>query len=307
MTKAFVAAISSCFMLVGCMSSVRVYRSNSLTEQPRGIPFYVKTGVCKQETTWLEPQYILTYESKAGAASRGPLEKVLNRSEFLNQEVQTFIADPSNTALLRRIFDDPRAYPGPNSINESDPASITGQEMLGNWMRVSNTGAVEAVVDYADVFYLNSARPLAGTTQVDAKLAADGTLTEGSAQLNDQTLATIASTISSLVSSATTAAKFVGLDAQVEIKITVKTRVYKHTHSQYPSLGKSATPATCPALAGGVFGGSFAVTEVADSAGAKPTAGDNTIGISGSIVLPKSATPTSPAPAPTGTPTPPKK
>jgi hypothetical protein len=231
----------------------------------------------------------------------------LNRNEFLKKEVQDFIANPTDTTALKRIFDDPTAYPGPSSINESDPSGVTEQEKEGNWMRVSNTGAVEAVVDYENVFYLNSARPLAGTTQVDAKLAADGTLTEGSAQLNDQTLATIASTISSLVSSATTAAKFVGLDAQAEIKITVKTKVYKHTHSQYSNLGKPATPATCLALAGGVFGGSFAVTEAADSAVAKPTGGDNTISVSGSIVLPKSAAPTSPAPAPTGTPTPPKK
>ena len=201
----------------------------------------------------------------------------------------------------------PHTYPGPTSTNESDSSRITEQEKAGNWLRVSNTGAVEAVVDYGSVFYLNSARPIAGTTQVDAKLAADGTLAEASAQLQDQTLATIASTISSLVSSASTAAKIVGLDAQVEIKVTVKTKFYKHTHSQYLSLDKPASPTTCPASSSGVLGGSFTVTEVTDSASAKPASGDNTITVSGSIVLPKSTASTSSAPAPTEKPTPPKK
>src|SRR5713101_3681637 len=58
---------------------------------------------------------------------------------------------------------------------------------------------------------------------------------------------------------------------------------------------------TCPALSSGVLGGSFTVAEVTDSTSAKPTGGDNTIRVSGSLVLPKSVAPTSAAPAPRGT------
>jgi hypothetical protein len=308
MTIRFAALLVLCLALVGCFSGVRVSRSNSLGDPPKGIPFYAKTGVCKQQTDWLEPQYILTYESKSGTTATGPVDKVLSRQQFLQRTVQDFIANPGPPSSWKTaIFD----LPGPDSINESNSADITREEAAGNWVRASNSGAVEAVVDYSNVFYLNSARPLAGTTQVDAKLAADGTLTEGSVQVQDQTLAAI----SSLISSASTAATGFAAahttttePAQPEYKLSVKTKVYKHTHSQYLDLKTPATPFTCVASPSGVLGGSFSVAEVADSSKSKADGDkDNTISVSGSIVLPKTAPPSSPPPAPSGTTSTPKK
>jgi len=306
MTTRFAVVLICSLSLVGCMSSVRVYRSDSLAAPPKGIPFYAKTGVCKQQTVWLEPQYTLTYEAKAAGLSYGPIDKVLNRQEYLQEDVQDFIAkpDPDPDVWTKTIF----SLPGPLVFDEGDTDKIKSQESAGNWIRTANTGAVEAAVDYGNVFYLNSARPLAGTTQVDAKLATDGTLTEGSAQLQDQTLATIASTISSLVSSASTAATTAGalgskLAApviQAEAKLTVKTKIYTHTHSQYATSQYAAkapaTPADCTAAPSGVLGGSYTVSEAADSTNAKPASAgkDNTITVSGSIVLPKAAAPTAP-------------
>ena len=297
MTIRLAALLIFCLALIGCFSSVRVSRSNSLGDPPQGIPFYAKTGVCRQQTDWFEPQYILTYESKSGTTAT----KVLSRQQFSQKTVQDFIADPgAPSAWKTAIFD----LPGPDSINESISAEIAKEETSGNWVRVSNTSAVEAVVDYSNVFYLNSARPLAGTTQVDAKLAADGTLTEGSVQVQDQTL----EAISSLISSASTAATVfaaphtttTGL-AQPEYKLSVKTKVYKHSHSQYLDLKTPATPFTCVASPSGVVGGSFTVTEVADSSKSKADGDkDNTISVSGSIVLPKAA-PSSSPPPPSGT------
>jgi hypothetical protein len=308
MTMRLAALFILCLALVGCFSGVRVSRSNSLGDPPKGIPFYAKTGVCKQQSDWLEPQYILTYESKSATTATGPVDKVLSRQQFSQKTVQDFIASPgAPSAWKTAIFD----QPGPDSINESNSADITREEAAGNWVRVSNSGAVEAVVDYGNVFYLNSARPLAGTTQVDAKLAADGTLTEGSVQVQDQTLAAIGS----LISSASTAATgFAGAHitttepAQSENKLSVKTKVYKHTHSQYLDLKTPATPFTCSASPSGVLGGSFTVTELADSSNAKPSGADkdNTISVSGSIVLPKAAPASSPPPASGATPTPKK-
>ncbi|MGB8524634.1 MAG: hypothetical protein WCD43_16840 [Candidatus Acidiferrales bacterium] len=286
---------------------MRVSRSNSLGDPPKGIPFYAKTGVCRQQTDWLEPQYILTYESKSGTTATGPVDKVLSRQQFSQKTVQDFIANPgAPSAWKTAIFD----LPGPDSINESNSADITREEAAGNWVRVSNSGAVEAVVDYGNVFYLNSARPLAGTTQVDAKLAADGTLTEGSVQVEDQTIAAI----SSLISSASTAAAGFAAPhitttepAQPENKLSVKTKVYKHSHSQYLDLKTPATPFTCVASPSGVAGGSFTVTEVADSSKSKADGDkDNTISVSGSIVLPKAAPSSSPLPPSGTTPTPKK-
>jgi len=303
MTIRLAALLILCLALIGCFSSVRVSRSNSLGDPPQGIPFYAKTGVCRQQTDWLEPQYILTYESKSGTPATGPVDKVLSRQQFSQKTVQDFIADPgAPSAWKTAIFD----LPGPDSINESISAEIAKEETSGNWARVSNTSAVEAVVDYSNVFYLNSARPLAGTTQVDAKLAADGTLTEGSVQVQDQTL----EAISSLISSASTAATGFAAPhttttelAQPEYKLSVKTKVYKHSHSQYLDLKTPATPFTCVASPSGVVGGSFTVSEVADSSKSKADADkDNTISVSGSIVLPKAAPPSSPPSGTTPTP-----
>jgi len=306
-TRLAILAVLS-LALGGCMSSVRVSQSTSLASPPKGIPFYAKTGACKQETAWLEPQYIVTYESKIGASSFGPVDKVLNRQQFMKPAVQGFLVAPQASADWQKII---FAEPGPDVVNETNPSDIKKEVDEGNWTEASNTAEVDAVVDYGNVFYLNSARPLAGTTQVDAKLSADGTLTEGSAQVNDQTIATVASAISSLVTSATTAAKFVESQGTSDNTITVKTKVYKHTHSQYlPPVDAStkaatATPSACIASPSGVVGGSFVVTEATDSTNAKPatTDKDNTISVSGSIVLPK----TSAAPSPTapsgGTPT----
>jgi hypothetical protein len=286
-----------CLALVGCFSGVRVSRSNSLGDPPKGIPFYAKTGACKQETDWLEPLYILTYESKSGTTSTGPVDKVLSRREFSQRSVQDFIATPSDPhAWKTTIFE----LPGPDAINESNAADIAKQEAAGNWVRASNIGALEAVVDYANVFYLNSARPLAGTTQVDAKLGTDGTLTEGSVRVQDQTIAAMSSLVTSASTAATTVAKGFApppTSTPADNKLTVKTKVYEHAHSQYLDLKTPATPSTCTASSSGVLGGWFTVSEVTEPGNAKPTGADtgNTISVSGSIVLPKEAPPKPPA------------
>jgi hypothetical protein len=296
----------TCISLAGCMSSARVYRSNSLNAPPHGIPFYSKTAICKQETIWLEPQYTLTFSMKSGAQAYGPIQKVLSRKEYLQPFVQDFVLHPRQDVWEKSIL----PLPVPTLFNEGNGEAerqIICLEHSGNWARISNTGTLEAVVDYSNVFYLNSARPLAGQTQVDAKLASDGTLTEGSAQLQDQTLATIASSISSLVGDATNVMKIVGLEASPEFRVSISTKIYKHSHVRYVGdAGKPATAGSCLADPNGVFGPSYTVTEATDASGGKPAGADkdNTISISGSIVLPKQAAPlATSAPGPTTPPT----
>lgn len=233
------------------------------------------------------------------------LKKVLTRTEFLDKTVQSFILEPSDPEVWSEKI---VQLPGPVSVDESDKPKILAQETLGNWARVANTAAIEPVVNYSVVFYLNSRRPLAGTGQIDGKLAADGTLTEGSAQIQDQTLATVASAISSLTGSASTVAKIVGLEASPEFKLTVKTKFYKHTHDQY--YGKlGLAPNECNPASDGVFGGWFLVAEATDSAGSKSSSAekDNTISVTGSIVLPKSLGTTPSTTSPSGSTTPAKK
>lgn len=293
MVPRLIALLLLCPLLSGCMSSVRVYRSNSLASPPQGIPFYVKTSVCKQESVWIEPQYLLTFQV-TGAQPYGPMQKILTRQEYRSDAVEHFIGAPNPNTWHMTIL----SLPGPVPVNEESPSAVANQENFGNWIEVANTGAVETVVDYEDVFYLNSGRPLTGTTQVDAKLGPDGTLAEASAQVQEQTLSTIASTLGSVAGAVTTAA-VAGIAAAVqaphpgpENHLTIATRSYQHTHTAYS--GFPARPDTCVPQPSGVFNGSFAVTEV--KAAAEKTANPgNTINVSGSIQLPKPAAAPSPA------------
>ncbi len=289
-----------CPLLSGCMSSVRVYKSDSLGKPPKGIPFYVKTAVCKQETVWMEPQYVLTFGATTGNTSSGP-QKILSRQQYLQETVQHFIQAPDQNTWRTKIIN----LPGPDLVSEDSQAAVENEEKIGNWIKVANVGAIEVVVDYGDVFYLNSARPLAGTTQVNAKLASDGTLTESSVQLQEQTLSTIATTIGSVAGAVTTAG-LAGITSGVlphvvpENHLNIATRNYKHTHTAYS--GSPAKPDTCLPEPGGVFKGSFVVADVSKPA-TKPAAADkeNVISVSGSIQLPKPAAPPSSAAPPSTT------
>jgi len=236
----------------------------------------------------------------------GPSQKVLTRLQYMTPEVQGFLISPTvkDWYTIGIVSVDA----GPFNEGESSEASIKriqDEETSGNWLRVSNTGAIEAAVDYSVTYYLNSSRPLAGSTQVDAKLAADGTLTEGSAQVNDQTLATIASTISSLVGSAVSIAKsnieVQGGKVKSEGKASVKTTIYQHTHYQYSIDPGEIMLDGCLPEPKGVTGGSFTVSEVSDpTAKASDTNKENTISVTGSIVLPKAATTPATTAPPTG-------
>ena len=106
--------------LVGCFSSVRVRRSASLSENPQGIPFYAKTSVCKQQTVWVEPQYTLSYEAKDVGVPFGPVEKVLNRKDYLQKSVQDFIAAPDSPSKWKEIVFD-FARPNFNQRRGSQP------------------------------------------------------------------------------------------------------------------------------------------------------------------------------------------
>ena len=287
MIPRLMALLVLCPLLSGCMSSVRVYRSDSLGSPPKGIPFYVKTSVCKQESVWIEPQYVLTFQV-TGDHPYGPMQKILTRQEYRSDAVQRFIGAANPNTWQAAVL----SLPGPVPVNEESPSAVANEENFGNWMEVANTGAVEMVVDYEDVFYLNSGRPLTGTTQVNAKLGPDGTLAEASAQVQEQTLSTIASTLGSVAGAVTTVALArAAATAQVsrapsENHLTIATRTYQHTHTAYS--GFPARPDTCAPQPNGVFSGSFAVTEV-KAAGEKTANSGNTISVSGSIQLPKAA------------------
>jgi hypothetical protein len=176
-----------------------------------GIPFYVKQGVCKRETVWLEPRYMLTLTVWVDDQPPVTHTLALSHSAYRSDQVQhllkmlTGLSDPYKLADARNL-----ACPADiGNLWDSVKADITDgldlgttiseAEKAGKVIRISNTAKLGASVDYTHPYFINARSPWIGTSQVDAKLASDGTLTEGSGQVDDETWSTILSTVSSLV------------------------------------------------------------------------------------------------------------
>jgi hypothetical protein len=204
-----------------------------------GVPFYLKVGACKKLSVWLEPQYTLTLT--LAVDKRPPITHTLTltRSAYTSDpDVKNLLktlagisgkhpinrADPFGCpAKLRDQWEDPKVLANIVPLEEiEDRPGIAQAAAAHNIILVSNAATVTTAVDYSHVYYMNAKTPWIGTAQVDAKLADDGTLTEGSGQVDDETWSTILSTISSL------AGDFTGASAAA-----------------------AAAPAAAPAAAGG--------------------------------------------------------
>jgi hypothetical protein len=187
-----------------------------------GIPFYAKKGVCKRETIFIEPRFIVDVEISRKGDSSITHEMTLSRSEFKDDSFKNLLAD------LKKLSDadEKHQYSGPDTcyINDewgnvfktSYSADDSGKVLCdvrggkdkcksldsalndGSILHVSTNSSIEAQVDYSQVYYLNSRTPWIGNSSVDAKLQADGTLNEGNVAANDQTWSTILNTIGSV-------------------------------------------------------------------------------------------------------------
>ena len=286
-----------------------------------GIPFYTKIAMCKEESIWAEPVYTLTLkrtttfkfvdEAKAKAAGAklpAPVvrtrRKLLSLSQFqpTNQDLQTLLsllnksdtnADPdTDIPQIDAAWDALNAHPDyvPLSISEDQIAQSP------NALLMSKTSAPEAVVDYATAYYLNAPRPWVGTSQVDEKLAADGTLAEGSVQVQGQTLSTILTAVTSILTAVLSKVPAIGFvpetaDATTtsdQYELTVQKDLYQHTHARYVSFAKP-----CPIE---LVTTSYALTITAATQSPASKDDPNTVKVSGTIILPKSQPSTPPAP-----------
>jgi hypothetical protein len=324
-----VALLLSTCGLVGCgHPTVAVFSSaNAKAPDLPGVPFYIKHGVCTEETVWLEPQYTLSLAVTADKQPPVTRTLTVNRAGYLAEDTQSLITALTGLggdAALDQVNVErcPGAIGGewdavaaaekknwPVAGMDGSAASLMDAEAAGNLARVSNTAAVTTEVDYSKMYYINSKTPWIGTGSVNAKLATDGTLSEGGAQVQDQTWSTILGTVSSLAGSFTglgaaeaagsAGAGFVAEDLKpggttfacprrsgwpvpvktVKYAYSLATVVYKHDHVE-----KTGEVGSCAARAGGVTGGSFTVTNVSE---AKEKADKDAIKVSGSITLPK--------------------
>jgi hypothetical protein len=295
-----------------------------------GIPFYLKHGVCTRETVWLEPQYTLSLT--VSADDEEPIRKtmVLNRQGYQSGPTQGLISALSGLSGTYKL-DAGHADKCPSVIghqwDETETANagnhpginidlvaggLTAAEGTGNFIRVTNAASVTTEVDYTQLYYINATTPWIGSGSLDAKLAPDGTLSEGNAQVQDQTWSTIFGTITGLVgdvfgvgsASATPTVQPAGpvqpesiqqsqpaaafachagpgwpaAHTSVKYQYSLTTAMYKHDH-----VDKSGDVSACTPTGGGVTGGSFTITEVKKDDG-KPD--KNAITVSGTVTLP---------------------
>jgi hypothetical protein len=192
--------------------------------------------MCKRETVWAEPKYTLQVNVLVGDTPVTNRSIVLPRSYMLGNEnppspdnLKTVLSDLAVLSAARDAHDlgDPAQHLCPGDVKtawetldadvkaktqptfcEEAPGgaceNIAAAEADGNLLRVSNSASVVAEVDYEHVYYMNTKTPWIGNASVDAKLQADGTLTEGNIQANDQTWSTILSTIGGIATDVAT-------------------------------------------------------------------------------------------------------
>ncbi len=288
-----------------------------------GVPFYVKRGVCKRETIWLEPRINVDVTIAVENDVAITHHMVLTQSQFDSQAARDLLA---NLGVLQAASksDSPQQYDTckikaqwdslQNKVSTSNKPLCDTQGSSektkctplrdalnrGDLLLASNAGSIEVQVDYSQVYYLNTKTPWIGNASVDAKLATDGTLSEGNVQANDQTWATILNTVSSLASDltslgtakiaaapkATSTTQLTGKDYDLPIqqpqpvctspdwpepskaevyKATVTAEIYLHDHVKYdPSINNLAN---CQVNAEGVTDGNVTITKKDSSGG----------------------------------------
>jgi hypothetical protein len=311
-----------CIFMTGCLSTVRIKRDplkpSELDEMKnetdvQGIPFYTKTAMCKQQTTWLQPFYTLTLKTttktafvneeaanKESEATKKPRPNLPEPTVITKNKVLAFsdyTKDPSVLKLRTCLAktgnltqcDVEQLWNEIAKLLTYVPLEVTEEDLvkpeLGFAVKVANSSSPELCVDYSRVYYYNSAQPWIGSSQLSAKLAADGTLSEGSAQITSQTLSTflpVSAVLSAITKSSVKAAEEAyAMERKVQYELTIKEDAYKHTHSKYVSF---STP--CAVDPKGVMT-EYALTITLSGEKEEKKDEGNTVKVSGSVVLPK--------------------
>ena len=274
----FVGVTLAVSVLAGCGHPAIRVASAAKAGAPElpGLPFYLRHGVCTQETVWLEPQYTLSLSVTADAQPATTKTLVLDRVGYQREETQSLMTAMSGLSG-NYTLDEEHADKCPSAIGavwdrtvaanrmnhpvagmDGSATSMEKAESAQNLIRVVNTATVTNEVDYSKLYYINARTPWIGTGSLDAKLAGDGTLAEGNAQIQDQTWSTILGTASSLGGSvfgsgfATAALK--ALTAPVEARASASSALDSEEAAKgarrAPRMVAPERPFACPMLWG---------------------------------------------------------
>jgi hypothetical protein len=202
---------------------------------------------------WFEPIYTLTLAAllpdKDGVLQTHPRGAVvLSRSSFESQEVIDFMKvlnnQPSDEGTVTRDWKKVVARADSHVLSR-DFASLEAKDRI-----LAGRSAAPAIyVDYSEQYYVNAKIPVAGSANVDAKVAEDGSLSEASGQVETKTLETIlnALPISSLITGGLgLGGKGTAEVGQVEaFQLTVSISGYRHTLARFVDYPSTSPPAPC--------------------------------------------------------------
>jgi hypothetical protein len=259
------SATLASLIITGCARTVVVTRgpqstAPTATQQVAGIPIYVKRAYCQQQSVWVEPQYVITvstdFDNYIPNSPSGLL--VLDRRHYAesaatlaflrNDDKKTFnLKDPAGCQAFLTASEMWGELQDLHRATAANDADLSAAQADGNITLIQNSASMVSYVDYQTLYYYNVSRPLIGTSNVDVKLAADGTMNEGSGSITDQTLSTILSTAASLfppAGAAAAAANMVSSSGPPEknacahygattatIHYTEVDHTYRHTHT----------------------------------------------------------------------------
>jgi hypothetical protein len=237
---------------------------------------------------------------------------VSNSPNHTFQKLQSLLseagsASASDLQKIRDIFDawDKITHGTYDPFSSSDEDIVTSNDVY----LASNAITPELYVDYNTTYYFNSKKPLAGTSQATAKLADDGTLTEGTGQVESKTLETFLGLVpfSDVLKTIATGALPFATDqgalqclspaaqkATYEFELKVGTKALKRTHSAFVLTKDGSTlvnppcellnkPVTKP-----TYSAYNATVEEVSGAGDSKADG-NTVKVNGTVTLPKAA------------------
>jgi hypothetical protein len=282
-------------LFIGLLCSCSVLSVHHKRDSVHGVPFFVRTSACRHELIWLEPIYTLTLQSVSTQGEK-EIVRTLGTAEF---SLSDYSASQAAIGSLKQVIvmgQDPISMWTVIQSNHAYNPLAMPDPCPNNIVLVSNISKIETIVDYRDIYYFNSHRPIIGTAKADIKLAPDGTMTEGSGELESKTLQSFLDLlpIKDLISKAGGLAAVAGAPGAIALtyRLQIESRAIKHTHYRYTLPGANATETQCPTLPAVAFGDSNYNRERDDLSTEKPAKKDdkNTIKLNGEIKLPEKDT-----------------
>jgi hypothetical protein len=241
----------------GCAALQVTHRPAGSTGKPAstpGVPFYPKKARCRQEVVWFQPVYTLTLAAlladKDGALQTHPRGAVvLSRSHFESQEVTDLMKllnnRPTDEGTVLRAWQKVVVMADSRVLSRDFGSLAVADRIL-----LGRSAAPVVYVDYGDQYYVNAKIPLAGSANLDAKVAVDGSLSEVSGQVQNQTLQTILSALP--ISGVITGGLGLGGKGSAAVgeveafQLTVSISGYRHTLARLVDYPAGSKP--CPVV-----------------------------------------------------------